>query len=214
MYLWTVYLALTDKEKDNFLNSGHLNPCFLVSYLLSYQTPPPNKLPQAVKRGKKDKWHDRMRRQVTCWSSSNNMPSPPARGAANRPGRHNTSTTPNPRSQQSPQTQAAATSSPKIQTKKKQKNNGYKYQQRPWYSVQRWHECQRSIIYAAQREVVRSDSACRRAVACLRRHLGANWLNATQPGRSSWMQRIVSNARTQFDFGTGARCVDDGFLLF
>lgn len=76
-----------------------------------------------------------------------------------RPGRHNTSTTPNPRLRQSPQTQAAATASPKNQTKK----NSYKYQQRPWYSVQRWRECQRSIIYAARRKVVRSDSACRRS---------------------------------------------------
>lgn len=49
------------------------------------------------------------------------------------------------------------------QNSDKKENNGYKYQQRPWYSVQRWRECQRSIIYAAQREVVRSDSACRRS---------------------------------------------------
>lgn len=83
--------------------------------------------------------------------------------SSKRPGRHNSSATRNPWSQQSPHTQAAATSSPKNQTKKKKKRRSdcYKYQQRPWYSVQRWRECQGSIIYAPQRKVVRSDSACR-----------------------------------------------------
>lgn len=99
------------------------------------------------------------------------MPSPPACRAADRPSRHNTSTTSSPRSEPSPQTQAVQPPTPK--TRQRKKNHGYKYQQRPWYSAQRWRECQGSIIYAAQRKSSDLTAPADGAAACLRRRLGS-----------------------------------------